>query len=49
VLSCHSSQPIPFDGQAVSAPLGDLPAAIPLLGQPEKAFVAALLQQCAVA
>jgi glyoxylase-like metal-dependent hydrolase (beta-lactamase superfamily II) len=45
VLCCHSSQPIPFDGQPIAAPLGELPAAIPLLGQPEDAFVAAVLQR----
>jgi glyoxylase-like metal-dependent hydrolase (beta-lactamase superfamily II) len=45
VLSGHSSQPIPFDGRAIAAPLGELRAAIPLLGQPEDAFVTALLRR----
>lgn len=45
VLSCHSSQPIPFDGQPIVAPLSQLRAALPLLGQPEGGFVEGLLQR----
>ncbi len=45
VLACHSSEPIPFDGRAISAPLSQLRAAIPLLAQPEPEFVEGLLQR----
>lgn len=45
VLPCHASHPVPFDGRPIAAPLGELRSAIPLLGQPEEAFVEALLQR----
>jgi glyoxylase-like metal-dependent hydrolase (beta-lactamase superfamily II) len=45
VLPCHSSEPVPFDGRAIAAPLEQLRATMPLLRQPEDAFVAGLLQR----
>jgi glyoxylase-like metal-dependent hydrolase (beta-lactamase superfamily II) len=45
VLSCHSSQPVAFDGKPIVAPLGELRGTVPLLGQPEEAFVAAVLER----
>ncbi len=45
VLSCHTSQPVPFDGWAIGAPLSGIRAAIPLLGEPEDGFVDALLRR----
>jgi glyoxylase-like metal-dependent hydrolase (beta-lactamase superfamily II) len=45
VLSCHASQPVAFDRQAIAASLGALPAAIPLLSQAEDGFVATLLRR----
>lgn len=45
VLACHSSEPIPFDGRAIGAPLSQLRNAMPLLSQPENEFVEGLLKR----
>jgi glyoxylase-like metal-dependent hydrolase (beta-lactamase superfamily II) len=45
VLSCHTSEPIAFDGRAVVAALGLVRDAVPLLAEPENAFVEALLKR----
>lgn len=43
VLPGHTSGPMPFDNQPVTAALGDVIAKIELLGLPETEFVAAIL------
>ncbi len=45
VLACHTSAPIAFDGRAIVASLRDVREAVPLLGEPENAFVEALLKR----
>jgi glyoxylase-like metal-dependent hydrolase (beta-lactamase superfamily II) len=45
VLSCHTSEPIAFDGRPVAATLGDVRGAVALLAEPEAAFVEALLRR----
>ncbi|MBI3983328.1 MAG: MBL fold metallo-hydrolase [Gemmatimonadetes bacterium] len=43
VLSCHTSEPIPFDRRAVVAPLAEALKAVAALGGTEKQFVKAIL------
>jgi glyoxylase-like metal-dependent hydrolase (beta-lactamase superfamily II) len=43
ILSCHTSEPIAFDGRAVAAPLKDVRRAVPILVEPEDRFVTTLL------
>ncbi len=45
ILCCHTSEPIPFDGKAVAAPLDDVRRAIPMLAEDEERFVATLLKR----
>ena len=45
VLPGHASQPVAFDRQPIAAPLSQVRAAVPLVGQPEDAFVQSLLQR----
>ncbi|HEY5778693.1 MAG TPA: MBL fold metallo-hydrolase [Terrimicrobiaceae bacterium] len=43
VLPGHHSEPIAFDGKLVAATLGDIAAKLPILSEPESAFVAKIL------
>jgi len=43
VLPGHHSEPIAFDGKLVAATLGDIAAKLPILSEPESAFVAQIL------
>jgi hypothetical protein len=43
VLAGHHSEPIAFDGKLVAATLGDIAAKLPILSEPESAFVAQIL------
>ncbi|MBI2536162.1 MAG: MBL fold metallo-hydrolase [Gemmatimonadetes bacterium] len=45
VLSCHTSSPIGFDGRPIVATLSQVRGAVPLLAEPESAFVEALLKR----
>ena len=45
VLSCHTSEPIAFDGRPVVAALGDVRGAVSLLAEEEQVFVEALLKR----
>ena len=39
VLPGHTSEPVPFDGEPVAAPLSEVRQSVPLLGEDEEAFV----------
>ena len=39
VLPGHTSEPVPFDGEPVAAPLSEVRERVPLLGEDEAAFV----------
>lgn len=39
VLPGHTSEPVPFDGEPVAAPLSEVRESVPLLGEDEEAFV----------
>ncbi|HEX5501187.1 MAG TPA: MBL fold metallo-hydrolase [Thermomicrobiales bacterium] len=43
VLPGHTGAPVPFDGRALVAPLGEVRAAVAALGLPEAAFVETIL------
>jgi glyoxylase-like metal-dependent hydrolase (beta-lactamase superfamily II) len=45
VLSCHSSEPIAFDGTPVAAPIAEVQRAIPLLNETEETFVETVLER----
>jgi glyoxylase-like metal-dependent hydrolase (beta-lactamase superfamily II) len=45
VLACHSNEPIPFDGQAITAPLGDVRAHVEPLLASEETFVNGILSR----
>jgi hypothetical protein len=39
VLAGHTSEPVPFDGKPLAAPLSEVQKDLPLLGEDEEAFV----------
>ena len=39
ILPGHTSEPVPFDGDPVAAPLSEVREDVPLLGEDEEAFV----------
>ncbi|BAS29200.1 rhodanese-like domain-containing protein [Limnochorda pilosa] len=45
VLPGHTGEPVAFDGRPLAVSLAEVRARSPLLGQPEDAFVAAILQR----